>query len=183
MSTSTVRAGLDTIREVLGLTLEEIARAVGVNYTTLYRWQIGATPNPGERFVSSVARLEELAAELSRALDIHEREAWLNSPASIFDGRSPREMLLEGRAETLLGALLSHRHILEALERTESVQQGFAELLSRHDLSLSKRAALALLDQQIDDAVRGMQTASSRASAAEAFERPPRVRIEKNSES
>ena len=45
------------------------------------------------------------------------------------------------------------------------------------DHSLSAKAALALLDQQIEELVSGMQTPEARAAAAAAFSTPPRVRI------
>jgi transcriptional regulator with XRE-family HTH domain len=176
MSTNTDLPGIDEAREVLGLSLEEIARAVQTNPSTLYRWREGET-TPNQVSLERLRRLEELAGEIDRALQREQIGYWLDTPASVFGGRSPREMICEGRAETVLGALLSHRHLLRSLEASERGQTGFAELMARGDLSLSARAALALLDQRIEDLVQGMQTEEARAAAAKAFATPPRVRI------
>jgi transcriptional regulator with XRE-family HTH domain len=176
MPTETHLPGIDAAREVLGLSLEEIARAVQTNPSTLYRWREGDT-TPNQASLDRLRRLEELAREIEQALAPEQTAYWLDTPASVFGGRSPREMIRDGRTETVLGALLSHGHVLRVLEAAERGEAGFAELMARNDLSLSARAALALLDQQVEGLVRGMQTDEARAAAAKAFATPPRVRI------
>jgi transcriptional regulator with XRE-family HTH domain len=99
MPTTTDLPGIEAAREVLGLSLEEIARAVQTNPSTLYRWrEVESTPNRSSQ--DRLKRLDELAAEIDRALDPEQIPYWLDAPASIFEGRSPREMVLEGRVET-----------------------------------------------------------------------------------
>ncbi|HEX2202651.1 MAG TPA: hypothetical protein VHG91_05120 [Longimicrobium sp.] len=175
MATTTHFPGIDAAQEVLGLSLDEIARALQVAPSTLYRWREGGTPNPAS--LDRLLRLDELAEEIRQALRPDQVAAWLDAPASLFDGRSPRKMICEGRVETVLGTLMSHNHLLRALDTAERGDGGFARLLARGDLPLSTRAALALLDQQVDDLVQAMQTPEARAAAAEAFATPPRVRI------
>jgi transcriptional regulator with XRE-family HTH domain len=176
MPTKTHLPGIDAARDVLGLSLEEIARAVQTNPSTLYRWREGET-TPNQASLDRLRRLEELAGEIEQALEPEQVAYWLDTPAAVFGGRSPREMIYKGRVETVLGALLSHSHLLRALEAAERGKTGFADLMARDDLSLSAKAALALLDQQIEDLVQGMQTDEARAAAAKAFVTPPRVRI------
>jgi transcriptional regulator with XRE-family HTH domain len=176
MPTTTDLPGIEAAREVLGLSLEEIARAVQTNPSTLYRWREGeSTPNRSSQ--DRLKRLDELATEIDRALDPEQISYWLDAPASIFEGRSPREMVLEGRVETVLGALLSHGHVLRALEAAERGQTGFADLMARDDLSLATKGALALLDRQLEDLVWGMQTAEARAAAARAYGTKPSARM------
>jgi transcriptional regulator with XRE-family HTH domain len=176
MTAKTYEPAIEAAREVLGLSLEEIARAVQTNPSTLYRWREGKfTPN--QVSLDRLSRLQELAGEIEKALQPEQIPYWLGAPASVFGGRSPREMIRGGRVETVLGALLSHAHVLRALESAERGETGFAELMSRDDLSLSTKAALALLDQQIEDLVQEMQTAETRAAATNAFATRPRVRI------
>jgi transcriptional regulator with XRE-family HTH domain len=168
--------GIDTARDVLGLSFEEIADAVNANPSTLYRWRTGeATPNQAS--MERLNRLEELSAEIRRSLERAQTEFWLDAPVSVFDGLSPREMILCGRAETVLGALLSHRQLFRALRAADQGRTGFSDLLARDDLSLSTKAALALVDRQIDELMVEMQTEASSRAAEEAFKARPRVKL------
>jgi transcriptional regulator with XRE-family HTH domain len=175
MPTKTRLPGIDAAQEVLGLSLDEIARALRVVPSTLYRWREGGAPN--QAYLDRLVRLEELAAELEHALGRDHVASWLDAPAPVFGGRSPREMIRDGRSETVLGALLSHNQLLRTLEKAERGEGGFAHLLARGDLSLSAKAALALLDQRIEALVEGMQTPEARTAAAKAFATAPKVRI------
>lgn len=176
MAANTHLSGIDAARETLGLSIEEVARALCTNPSTLYRWrEEGTTPN--ETSLERLRRLEELTEEIQQALEPDQIDFWLDSPAPVFGGRSPRMMIREGRSETVLGALLSHRHLLRTLAEAERGGSGFAELIAREDMPLSARAALALLDQRIEGLVQSMRTPESRAAASRAFETPPRVRI------
>ena len=179
MPTKTHLPGIDAAQEVLGLSLDEIARAVRADPSTLYRWREGGTPT--QAYLDRLMRLQELAEEVERALGHDQIAYWLDASASVFGGRSPREMICEGRSETVLGALLSHNQLLRALDTAERGETGFAHLLARDDLSLSAKAALALLDQRVDDLVAGMQTPAARVAAANAFATTPRVKIGKQS--
>jgi hypothetical protein len=49
--------------------------------------------------------------------------------------------------------------------------------LSREELPAATKAALALVDEQIEDLVAAMQTDEASAAAAHAFETAPRVKI------
>lgn len=176
MATAANLPGIDTARDVLGLSLEEIADAVNSNPSTLYRWRTGeATPNRAS--VERLNRLEELSAEIRRSLERSQTAFWLDAPVSIFGGLSPREMIRCGRVETVLGALLSHRHLIRALRTADRGRSGFADLMERDDLPLSTKAALVLVDRQIEDLVAEMQTDESSRAAEEAFSVRPKVKI------
>lgn len=176
MSTNTKLPGIDAARDTLGLSLEEVADAVRANPSTLYRWRSGdATPNDAS--IERLRRLEELSDEVRRSLAPAQTALWLNAAASVFGGRSPREMICQGRAETVLGALLSHRQLFRALRSAEGGRSSFADLMDREDLSLSTKAALALIDRRIEELVAELQTEDSSRAGAEAFETQPSVKI------
>ena|SRR5688572_24540835 len=177
MAVETNLPAIDEVRDVLGLTLDELASAVHANPSTLYRWRTGEA-DPNQASLDRLRLLEELANTLRSSLRRRDRVSfWLDSPTSVFGGRSALDMIREGRAETVLGALLSHAHLLRSLEAAEGGGSGFAELLARQDLSLRTKAALALLDGQVADLVGEMQTEESRTAAAKAFGTRPRVRL------
>lgn len=105
MSLETTLPGIRVAREFFNLTYTEIAYAVQTNPSTLYRWRQGDTPTAV--YLSRLNRLDELAAEIQRTVKKEEIAVWLTRPAPAFDGRTPRDMVLSGRSETVLGALLS----------------------------------------------------------------------------
>lgn len=157
MNTRMHLPGLEAAREILGLTFDEVAWAVQVDSSSLYRWRMGDTI-PTNAALERLRRLEDLAVQVGEALDRDQIPAWLDAPASIFEGKSALEMIQEGRTETVLGALLSHRHALRTLEAVQQGRSGFNDLMARNDLSLQTKAALALLDQPIEDLVQEMRT-------------------------
>ena len=175
MPTEARLPGVESAREVLGLTLDEIAGAVRANPSTLYRWREGKAPNAV--FLDRLERLEELVEEIRDALGPERAQSWLDEAAPVFDGRSPRQMIVDGRSETVLGALMSHQHLLAVLEGAQTGMSGFADLMARDDLSLSSKAALALLDRRVDDLVESMNRPEARSAAARAFATPPRVTL------
>lgn len=105
MSIETRLSGIKAAKDIFNLTYEEIAYAVQTNPSTLYRWRQGH--NPTAVYLSRLDRLDDLAAEIQRTVKKEEIADWLARPAPAFDGRTPREMILAGRSETVLGALLS----------------------------------------------------------------------------
>jgi putative toxin-antitoxin system antitoxin component (TIGR02293 family) len=99
-----VRAGLpvgefDALRELLGLTVEDLARRVGVSIATLSRRRHGRQPldaSQSDRLLR-FARLFRLATELHDG-DADAARAWLGKPARALDGETPLD-----RAETEAG--------------------------------------------------------------------------------
>ncbi|MDQ3605183.1 MAG: MbcA/ParS/Xre antitoxin family protein [Gemmatimonadota bacterium] len=104
-TTTTSLPGIDLARSALGLNYEEIARAVLTDPSTLYRWRQGHTPTAV--YLSRLERLDELAREIQRTMRTEVVADWLERPVPAFDGQTPRMMILQGRGETVLGALLS----------------------------------------------------------------------------
>jgi putative toxin-antitoxin system antitoxin component (TIGR02293 family) len=100
-----IRAGLpvaefDALREILGLTIEELAQKVGISVATIARRRHDRAPlDPahGDRVVR-YARLYWLAAQL---FDYQEEtaRAWLRRPARALGGETPLDY-----AETEPGA-------------------------------------------------------------------------------
>lgn len=105
MSIEPTLPGIRVARDIFNLTYEEIAYAIQTNPSTLYRWRQGRTPTAV--YLSRLDRLDELAAEIQRTVRKEEIDEWLARPAPAFDGRTPRDMIVAGRSETVLGALLS----------------------------------------------------------------------------
>ena len=102
---SRVRAGLpvaelDTLRELLGLTVEDLAGRIGISIATLSRRR-----HSGQRLdaghsdrVLRLARLFRLATELHDG-DAEAARAWLRMPARALDGATPLD-----HADTEAGA-------------------------------------------------------------------------------
>jgi hypothetical protein len=177
MGTETRLPGVDAAREVLGLSLEEIARSVRVDYSTLYRARGGRSPNAG--FLDRLEQLEELAGEIRHALSQDLVAEWLETPASVFGGRTPREMVLAGRVETVLGALLSYQHLFGSLAGVEKRKPFFlSEDPGTGRLPMATVAALAMLDADIDAMVARMQNPEARKARHEALRTRPRVRLD-----
>jgi len=100
-----VKAGLpvgelDTLRELLGLTMENLAGRIGISIATLSRRR-----HSGQRLdaghsdrVLRFARLFRLAVELHDG-DAAAARAWLSKPARALDGETPLD-----HAETEAGA-------------------------------------------------------------------------------
>ncbi|MBI4517437.1 MAG: DUF2384 domain-containing protein [Deltaproteobacteria bacterium] len=93
-------AELDVLRELLGLTVENLAGRIGISIATLSRRrQSGQRLDAGhsDRLLR-FARLFRLATELHDG-DEEAARAWLRKPARALDGETPLD-----RAETEAGA-------------------------------------------------------------------------------
>ncbi len=178
MSASVKLPGIDAARDVLGLSLEEIARSVRVDYSTLYRVRQGRKPSPS--FRDRLEVLVEFAGQVSRALDGELIPEWLNTPTAVFSGRTPREMILAGRVETVAGALLSFTYVYQALAEAQERRRPFLSGADTSDLPVPTLAALAMLDADIDAMVARMQTDEAREARHRATRSRPRVRLETN---
>ena len=93
-------AELDALRELLGLTVENLAGRIGISIATLSRRrQSGQRLDAGHSDrVLRFARLFRLATELYDG-DEEAARAWLSKPARALDGETPLE-----HAETEAGA-------------------------------------------------------------------------------
>lgn len=105
MDTTTIVPGIEAGQVVLGLSLKEIARAVLADESTLHRWKGGSMPTPV--FLSRLEVLAELAREIGQTFrDPSTVAHWLQTPIPALGNTSPREAILAGRAETVLGMLV-----------------------------------------------------------------------------
>jgi hypothetical protein len=105
MKSEAALPGIDAARSTLGLNFEEIASAILTDPSTLYRWRQGQTPTA--TYLSRLERLDELVKEIRRTVQPDAVSDWLNRPIPAFDGKTPRTLILNGRSETVLGALLT----------------------------------------------------------------------------
>jgi hypothetical protein len=169
MTTGTSLRGVDEAREFFGLTYEEIASSIRADNATLYRWREGATPSPVYQ-----DRLQCLAELVKSALAQIGREhvgPWLSTPSAVFGGRSPKDMILAGRAETVLGTLLSREFLVHALARQEEGQRRG---------SMMERATLALWRAEVGAMFDRMQAPAFAAAALRALDEPLRVELPEN---
>lgn len=167
MATATKLPGVDAAQDLLGFSLDEVARSVQVEYSTLYRWRKGKTPGPV--YKDRLKHLDELANYLVDALGETEARSWLDLPSFVFSGRTPREMLLEGRTEMVLGAVVTAERILRSLATSDSADA---------DSSLASTAALSLIESDLKSLVARMQTPESEGAVDRMFEAQPRVQIQ-----
>ena len=105
MSAATELPGLEPARNVLGLDYGDIARAVQADASTLYRWRQGKAPTA--IYLSRLERLDDLVREIQRTMRPEAIRSWLDRAIPALDGETPREMILKGRSETVLGMLIS----------------------------------------------------------------------------
>jgi transcriptional regulator with XRE-family HTH domain len=96
---------IERARTALGLTYLEIARGIGVNESTLHRWRRGGRM-VSPTFQARVVALADLVAVLERSFpDQSGAREWLVQPLALLTGRTPREVLVEGRPDLLTGIL------------------------------------------------------------------------------
>ena len=166
MATGVALPGVDEAREAFGLTYEEIAASIRADNATLYRWREGATPSPV--YFDRLERLSELVQAARVQVGRENIGSWLKSPMAMFGGRSPRDMILDGRAETVLGALLSRSFLVDALARDHE---------AREHGSMKDRAALAIWRAEVDAMFDRMQTSVFTAAALRLLDEPLRVEM------
>ncbi len=105
MDTSITLPGIEPALRVLGLTYGEIAQAIQADESTLYRWRQGQTPTA--IYFSRLERLDDLVREIRRTMRPATIRPWLDRPIPALQGATPKQMILQGRSETVLGMLIS----------------------------------------------------------------------------
>ena len=96
---------VEDAHDVLGLTYRHIAAALGADESTLHRWRAGET-EPRAVFLRRMDALREMQQELLDALSPDAARAWMWRAAPALDGRTPADLLLEGRIEPLTRLLM-----------------------------------------------------------------------------
>jgi transcriptional regulator with XRE-family HTH domain len=102
---SSTLPGVAEAKEYLGLSLKQIAQAVQADESTLHRWLSGpVTPSPV--FLARLEAVEVLVKEMRRTFREEARaRQWLSQSLPALDGKTPIELVLEGRSEVLTGML------------------------------------------------------------------------------
>lgn len=105
---------IEHVHELLGLTYREIARGIWVDESTLHRWRSGVS-EPSPVFRLRIAALADLLTALQRVSpSAAQARAWLDGPMPVLDGRTPRQVLMDGRPDLLTGVLLALRESASA---------------------------------------------------------------------
>ncbi|MBI3803575.1 MAG: DUF2384 domain-containing protein [Nitrospirae bacterium] len=91
---------LDNLRKELGLTVEQMAQAVGKNLRTLQK-------NPRSRPIQE--RLTHIVAVLTLLHELtenaEEAQLWLNAPNPDYAGLTPKQLIIQGKAQALIDYL------------------------------------------------------------------------------
>jgi transcriptional regulator with XRE-family HTH domain len=86
-------------RQRLGLSQEQLAKALNVTTRTLQNWESGrGTSQMGKR----TRDLRELISRMDDYVVAPKEKEWLSSPLVAFAGRSPRQLITEGRIRDLV---------------------------------------------------------------------------------
>jgi DNA-binding XRE family transcriptional regulator len=98
---------LDGLQRKLGLTQEELAAIIGVDYTTLYRWRKGKSVPRGV-YRSQLAQLSDMLDLMQRVFagpDV--ARFWLREalPESLGGDSTPMDILWQGRIDKVVNTL------------------------------------------------------------------------------
>ncbi|MFY9268994.1 MAG: XRE family transcriptional regulator [Candidatus Manganitrophaceae bacterium] len=91
---------IENLRKELGLTLEQVAQAVGKNVRTLHK-------NSHSRAIQQ--RLIQIVAVLTLLHELidtsQEAQVWLSAPHPDFAGMTPKQLIVKGKAQALVDYL------------------------------------------------------------------------------
>jgi len=95
---------LDAIREKGGLQLSDVAAVLGTRPETVSRWNQGRTfPHPSSEKL--LLELEWIVEQLSDFYEPKQARLWLFSRQKLFDGKSPVDLISEGKIDAVLDAI------------------------------------------------------------------------------
>ena len=99
---------VETLRAWFGMTQAELAAALGRSLRTIARWKAASAAEP-TRASAEIARSVRLLGRVKFLLeDLMPREAavsWLQTPNAGFRGEAPIDLLMSGRADTVIAVL------------------------------------------------------------------------------
>jgi DNA-binding transcriptional regulator YiaG len=91
--------GLRDARERLGLSQAQMASALNVTARTLQNWEAGKGTS---QMYKRMRDLRDLLARMDDYVVAPKEKEWLSSPLETFTGRTPQELIAEGRIRDLV---------------------------------------------------------------------------------
>jgi transcriptional regulator with XRE-family HTH domain len=86
-------------RQRLGLSQEQLAKALNVTARTLQNWEAGKGTS---QMAKRTRDLRELLSRMDDYVVAPSEKEWLSTPLEAFAGRSPRQLISEGRIRDLV---------------------------------------------------------------------------------
>ena len=86
-------------RQRLGLSQEQLASALNVTARTLQNWEAGKGIS---QMFKKTRDLRELLSRMDDYVVAPEEKAWLSSPLEAFAGKTPQQLVVEGRSRDLV---------------------------------------------------------------------------------
>jgi DNA-binding XRE family transcriptional regulator len=103
----TVRPG--ELRRDLHLSRERMARLLDVSAKTVERWEVqhSLPSRTGSRIRTQLAQIEEVRDLGLSVYTLEGFQEFLRTPLPTFDGRTPLQMIEQGKADDVIAALAS----------------------------------------------------------------------------
>ncbi len=101
------KPNIDEIRDWLGLTQDEVGRAVKRSRRTVARWSASAPDHSEARGDTAfqVRKLARLKLILEDLVEEQEARQWLRVPNREFNGEAPLDLVLSSRIDRVIAAL------------------------------------------------------------------------------
>lgn len=99
--TTAIARKLDSIKNRSGVSAREVAQMLATTPQTVSRWQTGrASPQPPS--LDRLLKLDWIADQLGSIYEPDEARLWLFAPHAELEGRSPADLIAEGRTDEVL---------------------------------------------------------------------------------
>ena len=99
--TTAIARKLDSIKQRGGVNAREVAQLLATTPQTVSRWQSGrSSPQPGS--LDRLLKLDWIADQLGSVYEPDEARLWLFSPHAELEGRSPADLIADGRTDEVL---------------------------------------------------------------------------------
>ncbi len=101
MTTSAVARKLESIREKGAMKHIEVANLLGTRPETVSRWNRGRA-YPQASTEKTLLELEYIVDQLSDFYEPHEARQWIFAPQKHLEGKSPAELIRDGRIDEVM---------------------------------------------------------------------------------